>query len=139
MLLWYYGAFHKTYDKQSPKFVWNSRTSPWTWKFHYVVVNQIMNFEMKLWISRRISLFQSSLRAKFAPFGVVGLVIYLQMNLNKVKTFLNKQGLFDDVYFWNVNYLRYRGTPHHRRMVCKYNSVTTRQWNILFFHAVSRM
>ena len=27
-----------------------------TWQFHYVVVNQIVNFETKLWISQRFSL-----------------------------------------------------------------------------------
>ena len=42
----------------------------------------------------------------------------LQMNLNQEKkSFSTKQGLCYDVYFWNVNYLRYRGTPLHRRMV----------------------
>ena len=53
---YFYSAFHKTFDKRFPKFVWNSWTSLLTWQFHYVVVNQIVNFETKLWISRQISL-----------------------------------------------------------------------------------
>ena len=56
--------------------------------------NEVVNFSPNF-----VGKLRSSSRAKFAPFGVVGLVIKLQMNLNKVKTFLNKQGLFDDVYF----------------------------------------
>ena len=43
-----YSAFHKTFDKRFPKFVWNSRSSLRTEQFHYVVVNQIANFETKL-------------------------------------------------------------------------------------------
>ena len=59
----YYSAFHKTFDKRFPKFVWNSRSSPRTWQFHYVVLDQIANFETKLWISRRTSLGSCEVRA----------------------------------------------------------------------------
>ena len=52
----FYRGFHITFDERVPKFVRNFRSSLRTWQFHYVVVNQIMNFETKLWISRRISL-----------------------------------------------------------------------------------
>ena len=38
-----YSAFHKTFDKLFPKFVWNSRSSLRTEQFHYVVVTQIAN------------------------------------------------------------------------------------------------
>ena len=44
-----YSAFHKTFDK----LFWSSLR---TWHFHYVVVNQIVNFKTKLWISCWISL-----------------------------------------------------------------------------------
>ena len=46
---------------------------------------------------------------------------------------------------WNVNYLRYRETSHHRRMArvasglqrqCKYKSSATWQWNIFCFFAL---
>ena len=43
-----YSAFHKTFDKLFPEFVWNFRSSLRTEQFHYVVVNQIANFETKL-------------------------------------------------------------------------------------------
>ena len=51
-----YRGFHITFDEWVPKFVRNFRSSLLTWQFHYVVVNQLMTFETKLWISRRISL-----------------------------------------------------------------------------------
>ena len=66
-----YSAFPKTFDKQFPKFVCNSRNSLRTWQFHYVIANQIVNFETKLWISRQILLgsvevrCEGSSRAKF--------------------------------------------------------------------------
>ena len=63
-----YSAFHKTFDKRFPKFVWNSWSTLRICQFHYVVVNQIVNFKMKLWISCWISLGICE-----APFG--GLVI----------------------------------------------------------------
>ena len=37
----FYSSFHRTFDKRFPKFAMN-------WQFHYVVVNQIVNFETKL-------------------------------------------------------------------------------------------
>ena len=40
-----YIAFHKTFDKRFPKFVWNYRSSLRTWQFHFVLVNQIVNLE----------------------------------------------------------------------------------------------
>ena len=43
-------VFHKTSDLWRTKFVWNSQSSLWTWQFHYVVVNQIANFETQLLI-----------------------------------------------------------------------------------------
>ena len=49
------------------------------------VVNFTPNFVGKL---------RSSSRAKIPSFGVVGLVIQLQINLNKVKTFLNQAAYF---------------------------------------------
>ena len=67
-----YSAFHKTFDKQFPKFVWNSRSSLQTWQFLYVLVNQIMNLEMKLWISLQTLLkLTSSLREKFKSYGEI--------------------------------------------------------------------
>ena len=55
-LLFSCSAFHKNFDKRFLKFVWNSRSSLRAWQFHCVVVNQIVNFKTKLWISHRISL-----------------------------------------------------------------------------------
>ena len=43
-----YRGFHITFDKRVPKFVRNFRNSLRTWQFHYVLVNQIVNLEMKL-------------------------------------------------------------------------------------------
>ena len=43
-----YRGFHITFDERVPKFVRNFRSSLLTWQFHYVVVNQILNFEAKL-------------------------------------------------------------------------------------------
>ena len=63
---------------------------------NYVLVNQIVNFEFT---PNFVGKLRSSSRAKFASFGVVGLEIELQMNLNKVKTFLNQARLIYDVYF----------------------------------------
>ena len=45
-----------SFYKRFPKFVWNYRSSLRTWQFHYVLVNQIVNLEMKLWISCHILL-----------------------------------------------------------------------------------
>ena len=69
-----YRGFHITFDEWVPKFVRNFRSSLLTWQFHYVhvVVNQLMSFETKLWIS--LSEFRWEV-AKCASFDVVGLVI----------------------------------------------------------------
>ena len=53
------GAFHKTFDKRFPKLVWNSRSSLRTWQFHYVVVNQIVNFETNLWLRWEVNKFNA--------------------------------------------------------------------------------
>ena len=63
-----YRGFHITFDKRVPKFVRNFRNSLRTWQFHYVLVNQIVNLEMKLWFIGKLT---SSLREKFAPFGEI--------------------------------------------------------------------
>ena len=55
-LRWYYSAFHKIFNKRFLKFIWNSWSLLQTWRFHYVIVIQIVNLEIKLWILRRTSL-----------------------------------------------------------------------------------
>ena len=60
---------------------------------------------------------RSSSQAKFVSFGAVGLVIRLQINVNKVKTVLNEAKLISLCLLLKCNYLRYEGTPHHRQMV----------------------
>ena len=88
------------------------RSSLRTWQFHYVVVSQTVNFETKLWISRRISLGCCEVRVIWCSwFGNITTKECKQSENNS-----QPSGLFYDVNFWNVNYLRYRGTPHHRRM-----------------------
>ena len=43
-----YSAFQKTFDRRFAKFVVNFRCSSRTWKFQYVTVNQMANFETNL-------------------------------------------------------------------------------------------
>ena len=50
-----YSAFQKTFDRRFAKFVVNFICLPRTWKFQYVTVNQMANFETNLGISRRTS------------------------------------------------------------------------------------
>ena len=108
----HYSAFHKTFDKRFPKFVWNSRSSVRTWQFHYVffyvVVNQIVNFETMLWISRRncweVAKFVAS-EVRVIRCSWLGNIIANEFKQSG-KNFSTRQGLFYDVYFWNVNYMR---------------------------------
>ena len=94
-----------------PQFVWNSRSSLSTWQFNYALVNQIVNFQKKLWISRRVS---------FGSWEFVASDVrvircdWLGNITTKWKHFSTKQSLCYDVYFWNVNYLTCRGTPNHQ-------------------------
>ena len=51
-----YSAFHKTFDKRVSEVRLKFQKLLRTWQFHYVVVNQIVSFKKKLWISCWISL-----------------------------------------------------------------------------------
>ena len=109
---WYisftYSAFHKTFDKRFLKMIWNSRSLLQTWQFHYVVFDQIVNFDTKLWISRQICWEIAKFIGSEVPviwcsqFGNIGTNEFKQSEKKKSTT----QGLFYDVYFWNVKYLR---------------------------------
>ena len=109
----HYSAVHKTFDKRFLKFIWNSRffsmnlaISLRSWQSNHElrneVVNYTLNFVGKLW---------SSSRVKFASFGVVGLVIQLQIIEFKPSEniiFSAKQAYFM-IFFWNDYYFIYRG------------------------------
>ena len=94
------------------------QSSLWTWQFHYVFVNQIVNSETKLWIWPWISLGSCEARAiRCSWFDN----ITTQMNLNKVKKkFLNQAMLILwclVLKMYTKLFEKYRRTPHHRRMV----------------------
>ena len=63
----FYGAFHKTFDKRFPKFVTNLVILLRSCQSSHELQNKGANFTPNL---------RSSSQAKFASFGVAGLVIY---------------------------------------------------------------
>ena len=88
-----------------------------TWQFHYVFVNQIVNFE-------RSCEFHAEFRwevAKLAPFSASWFDnITTQMNLNKVKKKILNQAVLIlwclVLKMYTKLFEKYRRTPHHRRM-----------------------
>ena len=61
----------KTFDKRFLTFVSNSQSLLWFFQFHYVVVNQIVNFKMNLWNSCPTSLGSCEVRCEWSLHHLV--------------------------------------------------------------------
>ena len=108
-----------------------------------------VRFHVKSWTSKRSFEFHDEFRWEVAKFVASDVHVIRCSWFGNTTTSEFKQsenisqpnGLFYDVNFWDVNYLRYRRTPHHRRMARQHlvyignvNTISrTRQLNILFF------